>query len=185
MPNRVLAQLVRPNPRPVGWGIVVGVAFLAAETLLVLALKQLAPDNAFGALFLLGVLVISAGWAFPLAVAMSLSSALIYVYFHMEGRGSLAPALTVFLTLALLTNVLVGQARLRAAEADQRRREASVLARQQAALRRVATLVARGAPLTEVYPATVCELAGSLGVDHVTLLRIDEPAQCTVLASVD
>ncbi|WP_234812861.1 GAF domain-containing sensor histidine kinase [Mycolicibacterium confluentis] len=181
----LLAQLVRPNPRPLGWGIVVALGFIIAETLLVLALKQVAPDNAFGALLLLGVLVISAGWDVGLAVAMSLTSALLYVYFHLEGRGTLVPAVLVFLTLALLTNVLVGQARLRAAEAEARRREADALAAQQAALRRVATMVARGAAPDEVYPVAVKELAQSLGVDHVTLLRFEEPAHCVVLASTD
>ncbi len=68
----------------------------------------------------------------------------------------------MFLTLALLTNVLVGQARLRAAEAEERRREADQLAAQQAALRRVATLVARSADLAEVYAVAVDELARSL-----------------------
>ena len=49
-----------------------------------------------------------------------------------------------FLVVALLTNFVVGLARARAVEADQRRREASALAEQHASLRRVATLVARG-----------------------------------------
>ena len=183
LPNRLLAQLVRPIARPLGWGIVVAAIFITAEILLVLALKKVAPDNAFGAVFLLGVLVVSAGWGFGLAVATSLASALVYVYFHAEGRDSLAPAVTVFLTLALLTNVLVGQARLRAAEAEQRRRQASVLAEQQAALRRVATLVARGAAPEAVYPVAIEELAHSLGVAHVTLLAFDPDGHCVVRAA--
>jgi hypothetical protein len=36
--NRLLAMIVRPTARPVGWGIVVAAAFIVAETLLVLAL---------------------------------------------------------------------------------------------------------------------------------------------------
>ncbi|MGE0218570.1 PAS domain-containing protein [Mycolicibacterium sp.] len=128
LPNRLLALLVRPTARPLGVGIAVAVFFLAAEAVTVLALKQIAPENAFGALLLLGVLVVSAGWGFGLSIAMSLASAAVYTYFHLEGSGSLAPALTVFLTLALLTNVLVGQARLRAAEAEQRAGEADLAA---------------------------------------------------------
>ncbi|MGW0158012.1 GAF domain-containing sensor histidine kinase [Mycobacterium sp. NPDC003323] len=177
--------MVRPTARPLGVGIVVAAGFLALEYGLVSALRLVAPENAFGALLLLGVLVISAGWDFPLALATSLASAGVYVYLHLEGRDSLAPALAVFLTLALLTNVLVGQARLRAAEAEQRRSQADQLAGQQAALRRVATLVARSAELAEVYAVAVRELAHSLDVDHVTLVRFDSDDSCVVVAAYD
>ncbi|MHA3022780.1 ATP-binding protein [Mycobacterium sp. BMJ-28] len=185
LPSRLLALIVRPTARPLRWGVVVAAVFIAAETLLVLGLKAVAPDNAFGAVFLLGVLVVSAGWGFGLALATSAASALVYVYFHLEGRDSLAPAVAVFLTLALVTNVLVGQARLRAAEAEQRRHEAAALADQQAALRRVATLVARGAAPADVYDVAVSELAHSLGAGHVTLLRYESGDHAVVLAACD
>ncbi|MDT5264557.1 MAG: hypothetical protein QOI90_1183, partial [Mycobacterium sp.] len=122
--SRLLALVLRPDARPLGWGIVVAAAFIVGETLLVLQLKTVAPENAFGAVLLFGVLVISAGWSFGLALATSVASALVYLYFHLEGGDSPAPALFVFLPLALLANVLAGQARLRAAESEQRRREA-------------------------------------------------------------
>jgi hypothetical protein len=191
--DRLLAVLLRPTARPVSWGVVVAVSFIAAEALLVLQIKRIASDNTFGAVFLLGVLVVSAGWGFGLAIATTLASALVYAYFHqLEGSGSLAVALIVFLTVALLANVLAGQARLRAAEANQRRREAeasraaaSALARQQQALRRVATLVARGAEPAEVYPVAVEELAKGLGVEHVTLIRYESADSGVVLAARD
>jgi len=96
--SRLLAQVVRPTARPLGLGIIVAASFLVAEALAILALKQIAPENAFGAILLLGVLVVSAGWGFGVAIATSLASAAVYVYFHLEGRGSLAPALAIFLT---------------------------------------------------------------------------------------
>lgn len=183
--GRLLALVLRPTARPLGWGIVVATAFIVGETALVLLLKKVAPENAFGAIFLLGVLIVSAGWSFGLAISTSVVSALVYLYFHLEGGDSLAPALFVFLPLALLANVLAGQARLRAAESEQRRREADALAAQQAALRRVATLVARGADPTDVYPAAVAELATGLDVEHVTLLEYEPDGSCTVLAAHD
>ena len=182
VPSRLLTLFLRPTARPLGWGIVVSVGFLAAETLVVLYLTRVAPENAFGAIFLLGVLVISAGWGFGLAIATSVASALVYLSFHLDG---VTAALTVFLPVALLANVLAGQARLRALEAEQRRREAAALATQQEALRRVATLVARGADPAAVYPVTVTELARGLDVDHVTLVRFDADDTCTVLAAHD
>jgi len=279
--------VVRPTAPPLWLGVLVGAGFIAVEWLLVVQLKRVAPENAFGAVFLLGVLVVSAGWGFGLAVATSLASAAVYVYIHSEGADSFVPAVLVFLSLALLANVLVGQARLRALEAEQRRLEADLsaelarstlraedlnaaldaagrriadaldlpfavldlsdvpgdderaaialrdggdvvgtlvvpsdlpaaarrrvermvpslealmaatrdrqeitgevtaLATQQAALRAVATLVARGAEPSEVYRVAVAELARGLGVEHVTLVGYDEDDVGVVLATRD
>ena len=86
-------------------------------------------------LFLVGVLVVSAGWGFRLAVATTLASAAVYVQFHMDTGVGFIPthpqdalAILIFLPVALLANVLAGQARLRAAEVEQRRREADLAA---------------------------------------------------------
>ena len=101
------------------------------------------------------MLVVAAGWNFGLALATSLASAAVYVYFHVEDGDNLFPAVFVFLPLALLASVLASQARLRAAESEERRRVATALDRQQAALRLVATLVARGADPNDLYPVAV------------------------------
>jgi signal transduction histidine kinase len=189
---RTLALLLRPSAPPLMVGVAVSAAFITAETLLSFVVRRLAPGSACGALFLFGVLVISAGWGIRLAVATSLASAATYVHFHMETNGGVLPAhaedvvaLTIFLPLAFLINVLVGQARLRTIEARQGRRTADLVAGQQTALRRVATLVARGSGPEDVYPAAVTELAGGLGIDHVALLRYCDDAAPVVLASRD
>src|SRR6478736_6280367 len=162
---RLLGLVVRPTAPPLWLGIVVAAVFIISETLLVHGLKETAPENAFGVLFLVGVLVVSAAWGFRLAVATTLASAVVYVQFHMDtGTGFLpthpqdALAILIFLPVALLANVLAGQARLRAAESELRRREAeashakaSALAEQQAALRRVATMVARAVAPAQIY----------------------------------
>ena len=182
-----MSLLVRPTTPPLWLGVVVAAFFIAAESGLVYLLERLAPENTFGALFLLGVLVVSARWGFGLAVATTLASALVYVYFHLQTEGSFLPtkvqdlvAILIFLPVALLANILAGQARLRTAEAEQRRREAEVsrdelgvLAEQQAALRRVATLVARGVSPAEVFTAVADELARCLHVVNAGLLRYE------------
>jgi signal transduction histidine kinase len=267
-----LARVVRATA-PLWLGVVVAGAFIGAEAVLVRWLHTMAPQNAYGALFLLGVLVVSAAWDFGLATATSGVSALTYVF--LLHRDSPGPALAVFLCLALVANVLAGQARSHAADAEQRRAEADLLAefarttlqakelesaldgagrrvaqviglsyadlvlvevrgdeqrlavplrdgdeqiatlvvpkdlpgrqrervrrlvpplealvaatrhrqkisaevctlaRQQAALRRVATLVARGAAPEDVYPMAVAELAHGLDVEHATLIQYD------------
>ena len=191
-----MSLLVRPTTPPLWLGLVVAAFFIAAESVLVYVLERLAPENTFGALFLLGVLVVSARWGFGLAVATTLASALVYVYFHLQTEGGLLPtkvqdlvAVLIFLPVALLANILAGQARLRTAEAEQRRREAEasrdelgVLAAQQAALRNVATLVARGVSPSEVFAAVTDELARCLHVSHATVSRYDADDALTPLA---
>jgi signal transduction histidine kinase len=85
----------------------------------------------------------------------------------------------VFL-VALSAATLAGLARLRAREADRRRREVEVshdelgvLAEHQAALRRVATCVARGASPSEVFTAVSDELARCLHAVNAGLLRYE------------
>jgi signal transduction histidine kinase len=190
--GRLSALVVRPTAPPLSVGILVAAALITAETLLVHQLREVASGNAFGALFLLGILAVSAGWGFRLAVATSLASALVYDYFHLETTGAFVPAhaqdavaIIVFLPVALLANILAGHARLRAAESEQRGREAAALAEQQAALRRVATLVARRVETSDVYPAAVTELSSGLGIDSVVLLQYASDDAWVLLASHD
>ncbi|MFI2228865.1 ATP-binding protein [Nocardia testacea] len=269
----------------------IAAVLIAAEVGIVHVLKQVSPENAFGAIFLFGVLVVSAGWDFRLAVATSVASMGAYTWFHVQesSENSFVPAVVVFLVLALLTNLLVGQSRRRALDSAQRRLEADLsaalartvlraadrpaalaaagarlsevlelpppgatldeadatpgpgqrriplfddnypvgslavpvalgaaqrrrvermvpgleallaaagdreelygrtvaLARQQAALRRIATLVAARADPSEVYPAVAAELADELGAEHISLVRFDPDGFCEVLAARD
>jgi signal transduction histidine kinase len=187
---RAVSLLLRPTAPPLALGLVVAALLIAVESLVVYLLKQVAPGNLFGVVFLLGVVVVSTGWGFGLGVMTSLASAVVYVYFHhLQTGGSSVPtgaqnwvAVTVFLVVALSANTLAGLARMRAAEADQRRREVeasrdelSVLAVHQAALRRVATLVARGVDPSELFSAVAEELARCLGVYHHAVLFRYEP----------
>jgi K+-sensing histidine kinase KdpD len=113
-------------------GLVVAATLIAADSLLVDLLEQVAPGNVFGVVFLLGVLVVASTWGFRLGAMTSLASAVVYVSFHhLVTRGSFLPAeardavaVLVFLVVALFANTLAGLARSRAVEANQRRREA-------------------------------------------------------------
>jgi PAS domain S-box-containing protein len=62
------------------------------------------------------------------------------------------------------------------------RTEIERLAEEQAALRRVATLVAEGAPATAVFDAVAAEMARLLEADGVTLSRFEPDEQVTVVA---
>jgi len=124
--------LVRPQPLPFGVGITVAAAFIIIETLLVYWLQQMGSDKSFRALFLLGVVVVSAACGFRLAVATTLVSAFVYVYFHLDPGGSIVAndfvALFVFLPIAFSANIIGRQARLRATESEERRQQADAAA---------------------------------------------------------
>jgi signal transduction histidine kinase len=199
MRARVLSFVLRPIAPPLALGLVVAALLIAAESLLVHLLMQAAPGNLFGVVFLLGVLVVSIGWGIRLGTMTALASALVYAYFHyLQTGGSFVPteprhwvAVTVFLVIALSATALAGVARLRAVEAHRRRweveashAELSVLAEHQAALRRVATLVARGVTPSELFSAVAEELAGCLGVyHHAVLFRYEADSTGVLLAA--
>ncbi len=89
--GRLVGLLVRPTAPPLVVGIVVGVSFIAAETFLVYLLEKIFPGMPFGVVFLLGVLVVSAGWGFGLAVSTTVVSALVYAFVHLNADGQHLP----------------------------------------------------------------------------------------------
>ncbi|MDT5046946.1 MAG: hypothetical protein QOG75_2809, partial [Mycobacterium sp.] len=135
MGARSLSLLLRPTPRPLGLGVAVALAFVVAETLVLYPLERLAVETALVVVYLLGVVVIAIGWGFWMAAATSLASALAFDYFHVAPVFGFIPtqaedavALAVFLLVALSVSTLADVARSRAAEADQRRKEADLAA---------------------------------------------------------
>jgi signal transduction histidine kinase len=183
-----LRLLLRPTAPPLALGLVIAPLLVAAETGLVYLLMRVNGGNVFGVIFLLGILVVSTVWGLRLGALTTVASAAVYVFFHrLQTGGSIlaaaasdAVAVGVFLLVALSAATLAGLARLRAREADRRRREVEVshdelgvLAEHQAALRRVATLVARGANPSEVFAAVSDELARCLHAVNAGLLRYE------------
>jgi signal transduction histidine kinase len=125
-------------------------------------------------------------------VVTTLVSAAVYLEIHLATGNGLLPAdpqnlvaVAVFLPIALLTNVLGAQARLRAAEARRATRQVSELAHRQAALRRVATLVARGVSPDEIFAAVADEVANALGVGNATLFRFLDADSGEIVAAYD
>jgi signal transduction histidine kinase len=179
------------HPSPPLWtGIVLAAVLIVTEASIVRVLGQMPPHNTFGAVFLLGVLVISVGWGTGLAVITTLVSAAAYLEVHL-GAGVVPTrprdivALAVFLPIALVANALVGQARVRATEASRSADQVNELAQRQAALRRVATLVARGIAPSEVLTAVVDEVAATLRVCNATLVRYSDDGSGEVVAAHD
>jgi signal transduction histidine kinase len=181
--------MLRAAPR-LALGIVVAASFIVLETVAVILLKHLAPNEAFETLFLLGVLVVSTGWGLGLAMTTSVVSAIALSYFrgwptrhlmlfHLEN----GVVIVVFLFVALLTNFVAGLARARALEAEHRRQEANALAEQQSALRRVATQVARGACPSDVFATVAEEMARCMHAEGTRLCRYQTDGSVVVVAA--
>jgi signal transduction histidine kinase len=189
--GRVMRLLVRPSPPPLWQGLVAAAALIGVETVAVILLKQLAPTMAFGTVYLLGVLLVGTVWGFGLAAVTALASALAFDYCRSWPDGLVLGQLQnwvvagVFFVVALLCNSLAGLARASAIEAERRRHEADLAARQQAALRRVATLVARNVAPSEVFSAVVAELAHCLDVQNASLYRYEPDGTAVLLAAAD
>ncbi|WP_083208409.1 sensor histidine kinase [Mycobacterium malmoense] len=206
MPKAKPQRISRPaptwlsrDPLPTSLGLAVAIGCIAVETSVMLLLKMFLPDNAFGVLYLIGVLIVATGWGVGLATGTAVTSALAFDYFRSwpdTAMGSPEPqdwtALAVFVVVGLVANSLARTARAHAVAAEGRRRDAEasrdelrVLAEQQAALRRVATLIARGARPSDVFPAVADELARSLGVANAALWRYESDGTATLVAAHD
>jgi len=188
--GRVMSLLVRPTPPPLWGGLVAAAAFIGLETVVVVLLRHFAPTNAFGTVYLLGVLVVGAAWGFGLAAINALASAVAFDYCRSWPDSGLSQpqnwvVVGVFFIVALLSNSLAWLARASAIEAERRRHEADLAARQQTALRRVATLVARGVSPSEVFSAVVAELASCLDSRNASLFRYEPDGTAFLLAAAD
>jgi signal transduction histidine kinase len=211
----LVSLLLGPTAPPLALGIAIAAGLIVAETAVIYLLESVgvAHDGGFGVVYLLGVLVVATGWGLGLAVTMAVASALAFVSFwNWPAVGNLLTqaqdwvVIAIFLVVALSAHTLAGLARTRAAEVDRRRQEAEesrdqaeesrdqaeesrdqlrVLAEQQAALRRVATLVARAATSCEVFPAVAEELARCLGVHYAALWRYQPDGTAILVAARD
>src|ERR1700730_8808932 len=140
---RPVALLLRATRPPVWLGLVVAASFIGVESVVVLLLKQVAPGDAFGVVYLVGVLVVSTVWGFGLSATTSVASAVAFDYFRSGPAGfTLTRAencagIAISLVVALVANTLAHLARTRAIEAEHSRDELRVLADLQASLRQV------------------------------------------------
>src|ERR1700754_4919031 len=65
-------SLMPPEKAPaLALGIVIAVSLIVSETLAVIQLKRISPENSCGIFFLLGIVVVSTVWGVGLAVATS------------------------------------------------------------------------------------------------------------------
>jgi two-component system sensor histidine kinase KdpD len=154
----------RITPRSAFTGAAAASLVIAATTLLIFPLKDVAPVLSLGVLYLLGVLFVSARWGLLLGIATGVVSALAFNFFHIPptGRFSIAQAenlvgLAVFVAAAVIAAELSQRARRRAVEADDRRREADLAGE-------MARLLLRGEDLDGALAVASHRLAQALGL---------------------
>jgi K+-sensing histidine kinase KdpD len=167
-------------------GIVRGLSGLLASVLLVTAVsgltvlfqRWLLPLRV---LYIPAVVPIAIVWGTGLAALTAVLSAVAYDYLFVSPTHSLKfadarnnIALGIFLVTALVVGGL--SARLRRAAVESGR-----LSDQQAALRRVATLVARGASSPEVFSAVAHELAREFCATITVVLRYEDDSIATIV----
>ena len=116
-------------------GILVAAGALAVTTALLYPLSEIAPPLSLGVLYLLAVLLVSTVWGLRLGLATGVVATLAFNFFHIAptGRFTIAEAenwvaLLVFLVAAVVASTLSELARVRAQEAEMRRREADLAA---------------------------------------------------------
>jgi signal transduction histidine kinase len=149
-------------------------------------------------LYLIAVVVVAlVGGLLPaLVAAVAATALLLYHFMPPMGDSPIAHpndmvALAGFLLVASAVSSVVGVAARRTRETEtlatanaESREELRVLAEEQAALRRVATLAARELPAAEVCAAAAQEVGHVLGADATLVARLDPDGAATVLAIV-
>jgi signal transduction histidine kinase len=185
-----------------GWqrlaeGIVLGAAGIAVVTVVVAALAPFLPIDALAGLYVLAILPIAAGWGFGLALAVTVASTLTFALLFVPPRFALTlrdsdtvTALVVSAVTAFVVSALARRTQRRAREAealthDVRAAQGELrrVTDEQAALRRVTTLVARGAPPGQVFAAVTEEVARLLPADLAVLGRYEADGSVTAVGS--
>jgi K+-sensing histidine kinase KdpD len=175
----------RPTrPGIVRWlsGLLASVLMIAVASGLLVVLKPWVLP--LPVVYILAVVPVAIVWGTGLAALTAVLSAVVYDYLFIplhSARYSFeitdlrsAVALGAYLVTAVVVGGLA--ARLRRAAV-----ESGSLSDQQAALRRVATLVARGTPPQEVFSAVAHELAEEFGATITAVLRYEDDGTATIV----
>ena len=151
--------------------VVVGVAAFVVAALVCTAARSHVPGVLLGLLLLLAVLAVARYAGVLYALPVGVVSIEAFDWYFLPPLRALDAAtvlvLGLFLGMAVIVGAVATQAGRRAAGSEQAR---GVLADEQAALRRVATLVARQPSPAEVFAAVTEEAARLLDLDNANLI---------------
>jgi len=152
-------------------GLLAAVLSVAAITILIYPLREIAPVESTGVAYTLAVLLVSSYWGLALGLFTALLSTAAFNYFHIPPTGGFTIAdgehwlaLAVFFVAAVTISALADAARSRAQEAETRRREADLAAE-------MAGLLLGGADLDESLRAVGQRIASTFGLASVSIER--------------
>src|SRR5689334_13375131 len=164
--------------------VVVGVAAFIVAAVAGAAARSHLPAVLFGLVLLLVVLAVArfAGilYALPVGVVTILAFDWYFLPPLRQLDGATVLVLGLFLAMSVIVGAVATQAGRRAVGSEQAR---GVLADEQAALRRVATLVARQPGAAEVFAAVTKETARLLHLDNAHLIVYERDQTATVVGS--
>jgi two-component system, OmpR family, sensor histidine kinase KdpD len=151
-------------------GVPAAAGAVAIVSALIAVLEPHVPVLSLGVLYVFAVLPVAVLWGTPLALAVSVASMLAFNWYFLPPKHTLRLsdganwlALAVYCGTAVVVGFLAARARRRSAEAEQRRREASVLADAAADL-------LRGTPEERALEKMAEPLAAALGVDALRIV---------------
>jgi two-component system sensor histidine kinase KdpD len=159
------------------------VALVGVATGLVALLDTIAPITGLGVLYLLAVLAIAIRRGQLAALATAAFSVLAMNFFFIEPRHQLTignsenvAALVVFAIVAVVVGRLAGQARARAAQAEERAVEAAIREREAEAVAAAASSVLEGVDVQAQLRNVERSLAGAAGASRARLELSSVPA---------
>jgi signal transduction histidine kinase len=178
-------------------GLIVGAIAITAVSLLIGALKDSVNPVGLTGLYLFAILPVAIGWGFFVAGIVAVASYLTFAYFFTQplhsfhvAESDTAAALVISLAsayvvseLARRANERAGEARSRAQEAEQAQTELRALAGEQAALRRVATVVAGAGATADVFDAVTREVGLQCDAELARMERFEADDTVTAIAA--
>ena len=183
--------------RQTALGLAVGAVAIAVVSGVIAVLEQFVDPLGLTGLYLLAIFPVAIGWGFWVAGIVTLASFLTFEFFFTHPLHTFriadpdtAAALAISLVTAYVVSELARRLHERAREARSGAQEAEVaqkefrrLAHEQAALRRVATLVARAGAPTEVFDAVAREVGLQCDADVARMERFEPDGTVTTIAA--
>jgi signal transduction histidine kinase len=176
---------------------IVGAAAIAVVSVLIAVLKQYVDPLGLTSLYLFAIVPVAIGWGFWVAGIVAVTAFLTFAFFFTAplysfhiAESDTAAALVIAILTAYVVSELTrrahacaSEAQLRAEEAEQARKELRTLADEQAALRRVATLVAQAVPTARVFEAVTREVGLRCDADLSRMERFEPDRTVTAIAA--
>ena len=158
-------------------GIPAAAGAVAVVSALIALLEPHVPVLSLGVLYVFAVLPVAVLWGTPLALAVSVASMLTFNWFFLPPKHTFQlqdaanwAALAVYCVTAVVVGFLAARTRRRSADAEQRRREAHVLAEAAADL-------LRGTPEERALERLAEPLAAALRIDVLRLVPGEQAAE--------